>query len=152
MRYMPTQIKEALDISEETLRHWRKHLAPLAGKRGYAPCFSPGDLLSLKVVVQFQALGVSVGHLKPFASELFRLCSRGAWFFLEDKVLVFDGKTLALVLSGVEAELKAANAQIVIPLAPLVRQLRLRLSEDEVKPSQAELVFPPLSVAQARHL
>ena len=57
--YPPSQTKEALEITEETLRYWRNKLAPLKGERGYAPCFLPGDLLALSVVTQLHALDVA---------------------------------------------------------------------------------------------
>jgi len=149
MRYTPAQIKEAVEIGEETLRHWRKALPPLKNKRGYAPCFSPGDLLALKVVARFHALGISVSQLKPHADKLFLACSHAAWFGLEDKVLVYDGHSLEMVATGAEGHW-SQEVRIAAPLGPLIRQLRQRLSEEDPRPSQPEIVFPPLGVAQGR--
>ena len=147
MRYMPAQVKEALEITEETLRYWRLKLPPLKGKRGYAPCFSPGDLLALKVVTQIHGLGVNVGDLVSHSTEFFKACSQSAWFGLEDKVLVFDGQTMEL-LNASEEGVWARQTRIAVPLGPLIRQLRQRLSEEE--PTQPEITFPPLGVAQGR--
>ncbi|QIL19749.1 MerR family transcriptional regulator [Thermomonas sp. HDW16] len=149
MRYTPAQVKEALEITEETLRYWRQKLPPLKGKKGYAPCFSPGDLLALKVVTQIHGLGVNVGELVSHSVEFFKACSQGAWFGLEDKVLVFDGQTMELVSASEEGSW-AQQTRIAVPLGPLIRQLRQRLSEEESSPAQPEIVFPPLGVAQGR--
>ena len=149
MRYTPAQIKEALDLTEETLRHWRRALPPLKGKRGYSPCFSPGELLALKVVTCFHGLGISVSQLRPYADELFRACAQAAWFGLEDKVVVYDGQALGIVVAGAEGRW-SQEVRIAAPLGPLIRQLRQRLSEDDPRFAQPEITFPPLGVAQGR--
>jgi len=149
MRYLPAQAKEALGITEETFRHWRRALPPLKGKRGYAPCFSPGDLLALKVVAQLHAFGIQVRHLTPHAEALFKACARSPWFGLDDKVFVFDGETMELI--GPHGEQGwAQQPRIAIPLGPLIRQLRQSLSEEEIRPAQPEISFPPLDVASVR--
>lgn len=149
MRYTPAQLKEALGITEETLRHWRRSFSPLQGKRGYAPCFTPGDLLALKIVTQLHGLGIGVGQLKSVAIDLFEHCSRGVWSNVESKVLVFDGQTMELVTTGEEGRW-AQQTRIAVPLKPLVQQLQQRLSGEEGRPEQPEIVFPPLGVVQGR--
>jgi len=149
MRYTPAQLKEALGITEETLRHWRRSFTPLQGKRGYAPCFTPGDLLALKVVTQLHGLGIGVGQLKSVAIDLFEACSQGVWSTADNKVLVFDGRTVELVTT-LEDGRWIQQTRIVVPLKPLVQQLQQRLSGEEGRPAQPEIVFPPLGVAQGR--
>lgn len=149
MRYTPAQLKEALEITEETLRHWRKSFAPLKGKRGYAPCFSPGDLLALKVVTELHGLGIGVRQLKACAADLFEACSQGVWSSVENKVLVFDGQAMEVITIGEEGRW-ARQTRIAIPLKPLIEQLQQRLSEEGGRPAQPEIVFPPLGVAQGR--
>lgn len=149
MLYTPAQIKETLEITEETLRHWRKALPPLKGKRGYSPCFSPGDLLALKVVAGLHGLGISVSQLKPHADKLFGACSQVAWFGLEDKILVYDGQMLEMVTASGEGHWAQA-VRIAAPLGPLIRQLRQRLSEENPHPAQSEIAFPPRDIVQGR--
>lgn len=146
MQYTPSQTKEALGISEEKLRYWRSKLAPLSGKRGYAPCFLPSDLLVLSVVTKLNSLGVSVGHLQDHAADLFTACSSGAWLSLRDRTLLFDGRTFDLVdrLSAGREGIPC----ISVPLGPLIRQLQLRLSGEDAVPMQPQIKFPPLGVAQ----
>lgn len=147
MKYTPSQAKEALDISEERLRYWRSKLAPLNGKRGYAPCFHPSDLLALSVVTKLNALGVSVGHLQDHAEGLFKACSSCAWLSLRDRTLLFDGQTFELVGAGSPIQGEDIP-RISVPLGPVIRQLQLRLSGEDVVPGQPEIRFPPLGVAQ----
>ncbi|WP_145914772.1 hypothetical protein [Pseudomonas syringae group genomosp. 3] len=147
MRFVPAQVKEAIEISEETFRHWRQTLAPLKGKRGYGPCFSSGDLLSLKVVAQLHALGVQVRHLAPHAEALFQSCSQAAWFGLEDKAILFDGESIELTSLAADPKWDT-RPRIVIPLSPLISALRKCLSVEETSP-QSNLVFP-LEVLKGR--
>lgn len=147
MRYTPAQVKEALEIKEETLRHWRKALPPINDKRGYGACFTPGDLLALKVVSQLRSLGLKVGQMTPHALALFAACSQSAWFGLEDKVLVFDQDSLEMVPAAKEGG-GAHQTRVVVPLSPLIHELRQRLSEEETPRSQSEIAFPPVGVAQ----
>lgn len=148
MRYLPAQAKEAIGISEETFRHWRQVLAPLKGKRGYGPCFSPGDLLSLKVVAQLHALGIQVRHIAPHANALFLSCSQGAWFGLEDKAIVFDGGSIGLINAATDQQW-SMRPRIVVPLRPLISELRQCLFVEEAHP-QSDLVFPPLGMSGGR--
>jgi len=149
MRYLPAQVKEALGISEETFRHWRRALPPLKGKRGYGPCFSPGDLLALKVVAQLHAFGIQVRHLTPHAEVLFRTCSQSAWFGLDDKAVIFDGESIELV--SVHDDRKwSMRSRMTVPLQPLIGQLRQCLSDEEVRPAQTDIAFPPLDVSRGR--
>jgi len=148
MRFVPAQAKEAIGISEETFRHWRQTLSPLKGRRGYGPCFSPGDLLSLKVVAQLHALGIQVRNIAPHADALFLSCSQVAWFGLEDKTIVFDG--VSIELTNVVSDSRSdTRARILVPLRPLISELRKCLSLEDAHP-QADLVFPPLEVANGR--
>lgn len=149
MHYVPSQVKEALGISEETLRHWRSVLPPLKGKKGYGPCFSLGDLLALKVVVQLHRFGIPMRQLKPSAERLFEACTQGPWFSLSSKVLVFDGEVVELLGLGQGAVEWAHRSHVSIPLAPLIDQLRYSLSEGS-RPAQPEIAFPPHEVGSVR--
>ncbi|KWI24582.1 hypothetical protein WT71_25220 [Burkholderia stagnalis] len=149
MRYLPAQAKEAIGISEETFRHWRRALPPLRGKRGYGPCFTPGDLLALKVVAKLHAFGIQVRHLTPHAEGLFQICSQGAWFALDDKAVIFDGESIELV-SVLDSRKLAMRTCMVVPLRSLIAELRQSLFVEEKLPIQSDIVFPPVSVPGGR--
>ena len=44
VRYTPGQLRDAVGISQETYRHWKKALPPLRGGAGHGPRFSVGEL------------------------------------------------------------------------------------------------------------
>ena len=147
MRYTPAQLREALDISEDTLRYWRELLPQLKGRRGYAPCFTPGDLLTLKVVAAFRELGMNVGMLKVHSQDFFVTCSARPWFELELDSLIFDGEVISLGRTTNESD-RSKKARVVVPLGPLIQQLRQRLAAEEVETLQSEITFPPVGIAK----
>lgn len=149
MRYLPAQAKEALNISEETFRHWRRVLPPLKGRRGYGPCFTLADLLALKAVAALHGLGIQIRHLTPHAQALFDACSQGACFALEDKVIAFDGSSVTLV-HAFDVRRASEKARVLVPLRPLIDELRGALSNDEGTSAQSDIVFPPMGVGKAR--
>lgn len=148
MRYLPAQVKEALRISEETFRHWRRALPPLQGRKGYGPCFTPGDLLALKVVAQLHTLGIQVRHITPHAVDLFEVCSQSAWFGLNDKAIAYRGNSISITAVS-EARLPA-QACVLVPLRPLIAELRQAFSDEETVPTQSDIAFPPMRVGSAK--
>ena len=64
LRLTPAQVTEVAQLPDQTLRHWRSVLPPLAGLNGYTPCFTPGDALALLVIRYLvKVMGISVGAL-----------------------------------------------------------------------------------------
>ncbi|MBN8791020.1 MAG: MerR family transcriptional regulator [Stenotrophomonas nitritireducens] len=148
MRYLPAQAKESLGISEETFRHWRRALPPLQGRKGYGPCFTPGDLLALKVVAQLHTLGIQVRHITRHADALFDACSQSAWFGLSDKVIAYGGDSVSI--TGVSEARHPTQACVLVPLRPLIAELRQALSNEETVPAQSDIAFPPMRVGTAK--
>lgn len=147
MFYVPAQVREALGISEETLRHWRGSLEPLSGRRGYGPCFSPRDLLALKVIAQLHQLGIPMRRLRSSAQQLFDLCDQGPWFALAERALVFYGESFEL-LRPTELAIMPPITSVLIPLRPLIDALHASLAESP--PAQPEIAFPPQQVGSSR--
>lgn len=146
MKLTPGQLRDVLDLSTETFRHWKKILPPLSGRNGYRPCFSLGDLLAVAIVKTLsEDLGVRVGMLASSAPSLFEICNRSSWAALERLVIVIqpgDRVMGASNLSGCTTE----AASIVVPCRPIVEQLRHRLLLEQEETSQAQLRFPPSAI------
>jgi hypothetical protein len=100
------------------------------------------------VVAQFHALGVPVRTVAPHAAQLFDACA-GAWFGLEEKVLVFDGEALEVIVTAEGSNL-TARPRVLVPLRPLIRELRQRLSEEDSGATQPEISFPLVGLPQER--
>jgi len=149
----PGQLREVLDLSEDAYRHWRRALSPLAGRNGYRPCFSHGDLLAIAVIkALIDEAGVRVGLLEPISAELFRLCQRAPWAALERSALVIvPGAARISVVPDSQQSLNGESAiAIHVPCGPIVGRLRARLLADQYLDSQQTLRFPPAAVGGDR--
>ena len=123
LRLTPQQVAEVAQLSDQTLRHWRNVLPPLAGLNGYTPCFTPGDALALLVVRHLvKVMGIGVGALAGASIDLFSLCRSTSWPQLADRrllVQVEQGK--AIVLTG-EPDLD--TPAVLVPMKPFAEQLQ----------------------------
>lgn len=91
MQFTPGQFREAVGISVETFRHWRRVLPSFANRKRYAPSFSMGDLLAGRILRQLtEGCGVRVGHLVKVSDEIARVCNGTAWASLEQNVFLID--------------------------------------------------------------
>jgi hypothetical protein len=140
-----------IGIPQETLRHWRSVLPSLAGLKGHAPVFRPGQLLGLAVVrVLVDELGLSVGTLKAADREIFEICSGPKWIRLAQGYLLVrpaDGRAKFLeTLTDADVD----QASILVPLGRIVTSLREALLEVASEEAQTSIVFPPVAVSNRR--
>jgi hypothetical protein len=150
MRYTPSQVRQAVGITQETLRHWRKSLASLSGLKGHAPAFRPSQLLGLAVVRSLiEDAGIGVRHLVAVEQEIFSICHASTWQHLARGCLVMTPK-LAEVRFALEAAVgHETELAIVVPLKPIVDRLREALLEVSPDDMQQSLAFPPLDLSPA---
>lgn len=151
MKYTPLQIREIVDISQETLRHWRRVLPPLKERNGYAPCFTAGDALALRIVKEIvETLQVRVQALQPLANELFNICRGINWPRLEQQYLIIRFTDQSIEACQGSAMLKdaEAGAMVVVALRPHIEGLRSRLTESDGQ-YQYEMPFPPVGLKKA---
>lgn len=151
LKLTPGQLREMLDLTKDTYRHWKQALAPLAGRNGYRPCFSTGDLLAVAMVKALvETAGIKVSTLQPVAGELFRICNEMPWASLERSSLVLDPAEGRL---DVVAEMKSQRTEglaILLACRPIVTQLRARLLTGQHEEVQRPLHFPPAVVTGER--
>lgn len=147
MKFTPAQAQVLADVSVETLRYWKRYLAPIAEKRGHAPCYSRGEVLALIVIRRLvRDFRIDVSVLAGSAIQLFAACapqwhpSAGRWLLvsLGGDVLVRD------VLMPDEL----AEPVIVFPMAAALRELDERLGEQDAD-SQLPLNLGPVAVGRA---
>lgn len=140
VRFSQAQVRDLLGLEPETVRHWRRCLAPLGFRRRKA-LYGRAELLALAVVCEFvHRLGVSVSSLAPVADELFRLCGSQSWPYLSRCYLRLEAGKLTLEHAEGAANL-VRQAAVLIPLAPLVMRLGQALLGDD-SDAQPELRFP----------
>lgn len=123
LRLTPAQVTQVAQLPDQTLRHWRSVLPPLAGLNGYTPCFTPGDALALLVIRHLvKVMGISVGALAAASSDLFSICRNTSWPHLADHrllVQVEDGRVTVL-----SREPDLDRPAILVPMRPFAEQLQ----------------------------
>lgn len=152
MKYTPLQIREIVNISQETLRHWRRVLPPLKERNGYVPCFTAGDALALKIVKEIvETLQLRVQTLQPMADELFKICCGINWLRLEKQHLVirFAAQHVEACQGSAILQDSESDAIVVIALRPHIEVLRSRLMENDGQ-YQYEMPFPPVGLKKTR--
>ena len=146
MRFSQAQIRNALGISVETFRHWKRVLPPLAEQKKY----SAGDLLAAAV---FQGLteqcGIRVGYLSEIAATIFITCNASAWASLQTKMLIVDLKAKNCVLLKKGRGISFDNVVVVFPLAGIIARIQDVLSTYP-DGAQHHLHLPPVLVSGRR--
>jgi DNA-binding transcriptional MerR regulator len=151
MKFTPGQIREILPISQDTFRHWKSILPPLAGRNGYTRCFSPGDLLAMAAIKMLtEDLGIRVGTLQALSTDLFDQLNRNSWTGLERSTLIVE-PLRGCVSTVPEAQPQIPDAlAILLPCRPIIAGLRERLLLEHEEPKQEPLRFPPTAVTGER--
>ncbi len=148
LKLTPQQVAQVAHLSDQTLRHWRQVLPPLAGLNGYTPCFAPGDALALLVVRHLvKVMGISVGALAAASTGLFSLCRNTSWPLLADRRLLVDVERGAVSLLTREPDLDAPA--ILVPMRPFAEQLQAAWASSFPALEQLPLHFPAAVVLRA---
>jgi hypothetical protein len=149
MQLTPGQLKQILEISEETLRYWRKRL-PGSAKKGYSPCFTFGEVLCFRIIKELCiGFGMKISAVEPALPSLLGICGPHAWIGDSDWYVVYEpaGNTIRRMAASSVVSLK--SAAIVIPVTPLVAELRKRLLNDG-REEQFPLPLPPVGLQRGR--
>lgn len=150
--YTPGQLRSAASITPETYRHWKKALTPLRRDRGHSPCFTSGDLAAVAVIRTLTVdLGIRVSVLASTTEMLFDLCNGSSWPTLERGKLILDLPNAKLEFRPELTDNPVDGLMVIIPLRPIVAQLRDQLLSVRKSDSQRELCFPltPISMPTA---
>jgi hypothetical protein len=144
VKLTPAQFRDALGISQETLRHWRRSLPIFQGRKGYAPAFTSGDLVVGAVIKLLrERWGLSVTAFAEQSIALGEAVGRTSWPSLA-------ASTLRLSLTSKDCELVPTTSRqavdkpcLIVPLGPIIEHLTAALLEDE---SQSQIYFPPVPI------
>jgi hypothetical protein len=146
VQYTPGQLRSAASITPETYRHWKKALTPLRRDRGHSPCFSSGDLVAVAVIRTLTVdLGIRVSVLASIAQTLFDVCNGAPWRTLERGKLILDLPNAKLEFRPELPDHPVDGLMVIIPLRPIVAQLRDQLLSVRESDSQPELRFPRIT-------
>jgi hypothetical protein len=147
MKFTPSQVRLMLGIGEETLRYWKRALAPLSEKRGHAPCYTHGDLLAMLVVARLvRDFRIEIGSLGSRAPQLFAACHQSQWPRLPGSILSIGASNVVVHYSGQIQLLAFAEPCVVLPLGLMLDGLKATLVAQDAD-TQLELSLPPVAVA-----
>lgn len=139
VQFTQAQARKVLDLPEETVRHWRKVLPPLAQRPRRTP-LSHGDLVALAAIRELvRKYRMNVSALAPVAEAIFTCCNSRPWPALATCRLQIDGLRAELRPVKSVPALKSGTV-ILIPLAPLIDELGQGLLGAER--DQSDLRFP----------
>jgi len=151
MKLSPGQVREVLGLSQDTYRHWKAALPPLAKRNGYRPCFTYGDLFAMALVKALtDDAGVRVGALHAVAAGLFDHCGRHSWAELERSILVLELARVQVAFTQETHVPQPEGIGIVVPCGPIILDLRERLLMEQADVPQGMLRFLPAVVAGKR--
>ena len=118
VKLTPAQFREALGISQETLRHWRKALPIFQGPKGHAPAFSPTDLIAGAVVKLLRdEWGISVAAFADGSIALRDALNNQPWSRLPASALHLSLTEKSCEIKDATDEAVPATPTLVVPLA-----------------------------------
>src|SRR6185437_94989 len=147
MQLTPGQIREILNLSPDTFRHWKSSLPPLIGRNGHKPCFSHGDLFAMALIRALtEDAGVKVGALHAISAILFEQSNKQSWAGLERSVLVLELARVRVEFFPAPHAPLAEHIGIIVPCRPIIAELRASLLQDVNDDGQESLRFAPTMV------
>jgi len=147
MNYSPASVMKIVGITQETLRHWRKVLFPLAKRKGRQG-FSVGDMLVLLIIKELTTtFKLQVNGLASVIPTLSDICNVIKWDSYHDKFLGINIKQQEVeVLSKSITISELSTPLILIDVNQHIMTLSRKLLESD-SVEQLELYFPPRLVS-----
>jgi len=147
MQFNQVQIRDAIGLSVETFRHWKRVLPPFAERRKY----TLGDLLAAGVLRRLtDCCGVRAGRLPEISEVIVEVCNANAWAALSSKTFVIDVQKRTCVLIESASAFPSQDVVVVCPLEGIMVQIQDELLRREPAVTQHHLHFPPTAVRGPR--
>ncbi|WP_438727910.1 hypothetical protein ACR9YC_11860 [Parasphingorhabdus sp. DH2-15] len=147
MKYTPAQFRDAVGISQETFRHWRKVIPVFADRNGYRPSFTTSDLILGAVIKTLRTeLGIPTAQITDLSVTLSQSWNGKPWALLLQSSLLINVEERSCSLHPSSDFFQSEVLQIVVPLAPILSRLSVALISD-VETDQHQIPFPPSAVS-----
>jgi hypothetical protein len=145
VKFVPGQLKSILDVTEETLRHWRKVLPGLSQRKGKSAKFSVADVIALKLIKRLsQDIGIKISRLAPISSSLFEICNNTPYIKLQRGCIAIDIESNVAKFCDKNDVQLDGHILVIIDCAPLTKAIQDHFFESAEE--QQQLPFPPTRV------
>lgn len=146
MKLTPTKFRDAIGLTQETFRHWRRVLPIFHGRTGYAPEFTMGDLVAAAVIKKLKdTCGISIAGFAEQSTVIGGICNETPWVMLSAGSLVLSLTDNTCILMTETSDLCADELRLIVPLRPIMDQLtKVLLGKDDQ--IQQSIYFPPTEV------
>ena len=156
MRYTPRQLRDAVGLSKEAFRHWKRVLPGVPHGKSHGPIFSPGDVLAFAVVRGLtDRCGIQVGQLWAVSRRIFDVCNETPWEVLAERIMVIDLGRQECATVRKTGPILRDSAAVVCLMEPVIVALRddlLRTSPVAASRTRQEGAVPEGSpTAVGRH-
>ena len=146
--YTQEQARAVTGIGQEALRHWRKRVPYLAARSGKAARFSFGDLVGLAVIREVtDKLGISIGHVHDGIESLFKILAEQA-VIQAGSIAILQSPNSSLIVRETQLGALGRVPTVLVPLDPLIEDLRSKLLNGLRLPPQSVLPFFAGAVSQ----
>ncbi|WP_323688242.1 hypothetical protein [Rhizobium sp. AN69] len=140
MLYTQAQLRHAIGVGTEVIRHWKGVVPLLAAKSGPSPQFTFADLLCLAIMRDLtERLGISIGRLGPASESLFKLCNCSPAHGLERGYITFNGEAFTFRNDNQQSIFAETIASVAV--GPILIKLREDLLASQVLDAQAVFLF-----------
>lgn len=146
--YTQEQARTVTGIGQEALRHWRKRVPYLATKSGKAARFSFGDLVGLAVTREVtDKLGTSIGHVHGGIESLFKILADQA-VIQAGSIAILQCPDSSFIVREIQFSALGNAPAVLVPLDPLIEDLRSKLLNGLRLPPQSVLPFFAEAISQ----
>lgn len=142
MLYSQKQVRDELDISQETYRYWAKIVPTLASRAGKTAKLTYGDVLALAFTRTLcDRFGIRIGVIASAIEDLFVQLNNHSWVGLEACWLKITHHSVELVKPNRGQLLASDEDSIFIECAPVIGEVRAKMLA--AAPDQLRMTFGP---------
>lgn len=150
MRYTQAQVRDVLNLSDQTLRYWAKVVPHLKKRAGRAPKYTLGDILGLAIVKELcDGLSINIGPYSTSLDEMFLILNGTSWLVITNGTVRLSPRSVEFIKASGAFLSEQEYPSIFLPCLPIATKVREKIVAAEPELGQMLLPLPltPLSAA-----